>query len=129
MRKPPPGSTSRGTRCEGARGEEVGAARAGVVLAGCWVLLGRLSGQADLVVGTPAAARRHIAFARLVGFFIEVLPLRVTVDEAASFTDLARACSDELLAALAHPAAPLDQIVAALAVRRDPATPPLVQVL
>jgi non-ribosomal peptide synthetase component F len=100
-----------------------------VLLAAFGVLVHRLTGQDDLVIGTPAADRRHLAFQDLVGFFIEVIPLRVRADPARAFADIARACSDEVLAALAHPAAPLDRIVDVLGVPRDPARPPLVQVL
>ena len=109
--------------------EQLGVTVPAVLLAGFGVLLHRLTGRRDLVIGTPAADRRHPAFSDLVGFFIEVMPLRIRIDPAGSFADLARACSDELLAALAHPAAPLDRIVEALAVPRDPTRPPLVQVL
>jgi mycobactin peptide synthetase MbtE len=100
-----------------------------VYLAGFCALVHRLTGQDDLVVGTPAADRRHPDFGGLVGFFVEVLPLRVRVDPAGDFAAAVRACSDELLAALAHPAASLEALVDALGVRRHPGRQPVVQVL
>ncbi len=124
------GTPSAGTlAAAGVLAEKLGATLPAVLLAGFSVLLHRLTGQADVVIGTPAADRRHVAFQQLVGFFIEVMPLRVRIDEARDFAGLVRACSDELLAALAHPAAPLDRIVTALGLPRDPGRPPLVQVL
>jgi len=107
----------------------LGVSVSAVMLAGFCVLLHRLTGQADLVIGTPAADRRHPDFGGLVGFFVEILPLRIRVDETGDFASLALACSDELIAALAHPAASLEQIVAALGVSRDAGRQPLVQVL
>jgi mycobactin peptide synthetase MbtE len=107
----------------------VGTTAPAVLLAGFAELLRRLTGQSDLVVGTPAADRRHVAFHDMVGFFIEVVPLWLRVAPDGSFANLVRACGDELLDVLAHPAASLGRIVDALGVRRDPARPPLVQVL
>ncbi len=109
--------------------ERLGVTVPAVLLAGFCVFVYCLTGQGDLVIGTPTADRRHPAFGDLVGFFIEVMPLRVRVDPAAHFADLVRACSDELLAALAHPAAPLERIVDTLGLPRDPGRQPLVQIL
>jgi len=92
-------------------------------------LLGRLTGAGEVVFGTPAADRRHAAFADLVGFFVEVVPVRLRIDHAADFATAVRACRDAMLDALAHPAAPLERIVDALGVRREPTRAPLVQVL
>lgn len=107
----------------------LGVSASAVLLAGFCLLVHRLTGQADLVVGTPAADRRHPDFGGLIGFFVEILPLRIKVDEASDFASLVLACSDELIAALAHPGASLDQIVAALGLARDAGRQPLVQVL
>lgn len=92
-------------------------------------LVHRVTGAAEVVVGTPAADRRHIAFHDLVGFFIDVVPLRVRLAPGASFAAQVRAVADELLEVLSHPAAPLERIVDALGVPRDPTRSPLVQVL
>ncbi len=109
--------------------QRLGATLPAVLLAGLCVLVRRLTGQADMVIGTPVADRSHLTFGSLVGFFVEVMPLRVRIDPAGDFAELAQACSNELLAALAHPAAPFERIVDALGVPRDPGRPPLVQVL
>ncbi|MGA8113922.1 MAG: amino acid adenylation domain-containing protein, partial [Actinocatenispora sp.] len=92
-------------------------------------LLGRLTGAAEVVFGTPTADRRHAAFADLVGFFIEVVPVRLATDPEANFGETVRACRDAMLDALAHPATPLEKIVDALGVRREASRAPLVQVL
>ncbi|HEX6756701.1 MAG TPA: condensation domain-containing protein [Mycobacteriales bacterium] len=107
----------------------LGATAPAVLMAGFAELVGRVTGRDDLVLGTPAADRRHAAFHPLVGFFVDVVPLRVRLDPGASFADRARAASDELLAALAHPGAPLERVVDALGLPRDPARSALVQVL
>jgi amino acid adenylation domain-containing protein len=100
-----------------------------VLLAAFGELLRRLTGRRDLVIGTPAADRRHLAFHDLVGFFVEIMPLRLRPDPDTDFAGQVRACRDVVLDALAHPATPLDRIVDALAAERDPSRAPLVQVL
>jgi amino acid adenylation domain-containing protein len=100
-----------------------------VLLAAFGELLRRLTGRRDLVIGTPAADRRHLAFHDLVGFFIEIVPLRLRPDPDAGFADQVRASRDLVLDALAHPATPLDRIVDALGAERDPTHAPLVQIL
>ncbi|HET8683126.1 MAG TPA: amino acid adenylation domain-containing protein [Micromonosporaceae bacterium] len=92
-------------------------------------LVGRVTGADEVVVGTPAADRRHVAFHDLVGFFIDVVPLRVRLAPGTSYQDQVRACADEVLEVLSHPAAPLERIVEALGVPRDPTRSPVVQVL
>jgi mycobactin peptide synthetase MbtE len=108
---------------------ELGTTPPTVLLAGFGELLRRITGRHDLVIGTPAADRRHHAFEDLVGFFVEVVPLRLRMDAADSFADRVRACAEEFLAVLAHPGATLERIVDALGLLRDPSRPPLVQLL
>jgi amino acid adenylation domain-containing protein len=108
---------------------ELGATPSTVVLAAFAELLRRMSGRDDVVVGSPVADRRHAAFADLIGFFVDIVPLRLTRAGEATFAELVTRCRDELFDALAHPDAPLERIVDALAVPRDPSRGALVQVM
>ena len=49
------------------------------MLAGWQVLLARLSGQQDLVIGTPVANRGRVEIEGLIGFFVNTLALRLDV--------------------------------------------------
>lgn len=89
----------------------------------------RVTGREDILVGTPSADRRHEAFHDLVGFFLEVVPLRLRAGDRDSFADRVRGAAGEFLSALGHHAVTLDGIVDAVAVPRDPGRAPLVQVL
>jgi amino acid adenylation domain-containing protein/non-ribosomal peptide synthase protein (TIGR01720 family) len=40
------------------------------------ILLAKLSGQEDIIVGTPCAGRRHADFERIIGMFVNTLALR-----------------------------------------------------
>ncbi len=49
------------------------------------ILLGKLSGKRDIVIGTPIAGRNHHALQNVFGHFLNVLPLRNQLEDNASF--------------------------------------------
>ena len=106
-----------------------GATIGAVLLAAFSVLLLRLTGQRDQVICVPMADRGHAAFESLIGFFIRMLPLRLTVDDDAGFVEHVHRCGDELAAARAHADAPLEQIVDRVGGQRDLSRNPLFQVM
>src|SRR6185295_2862050 len=59
-----------------ALGRQNGATLFMVLLGGLQAVLGRLSGQDDLAVGTPVAGRNRVETEGLIGFFINTLVLR-----------------------------------------------------
>ncbi|HEY2579588.1 MAG TPA: amino acid adenylation domain-containing protein, partial [Streptosporangiaceae bacterium] len=107
----------------------LGATPFAVLLAGFGQLLRRLAGQHDLVIGTPFADRGDAAFQDVAGFFLHILPLRLRLDDGASFAEHVRRCRDEIAGAFAHTAAPLDRIVGQAATARDLTRNPLIQIL
>ncbi|MFC4857842.1 amino acid adenylation domain-containing protein [Actinophytocola glycyrrhizae] len=112
-----------------ALGTDLGATPSLVLLAAFGELLRRLTGRPDNVVGVVVADRAEPAFADLVGFFVDIVPVRLRTGSHTGFAELVRACRGEFLDATAHPAAPLEQIVRDAGVPRDPSRSPLVQVL
>jgi non-ribosomal peptide synthetase component F len=76
-------------------------------------LLYRLSAQDDLIIGTPVGNRPRPELEPLVGLFLNVLPIRVRIDAAATFERLCRDVHATTLDAFAHDELPLEQIVAA----------------
>ena len=59
------------------------------MLAGWAALLARLSGQDEVVIGTPAANRNRVEIERLIGFFVNMLALRVGVSDSFDVGDIA----------------------------------------
>ncbi|GAT70866.1 non-ribosomal peptide synthetase [Planomonospora sphaerica] len=108
---------------------DLGVTPAGVLLAGLGQLLRRLTGADDHVIGAVVADRRVAAFDDLVGFFVDMVPLRLRPDRRDDFATQVRRCARELLDAAAHPAAPLERVVEELGIPRDPSRAPLVQVV
>ena len=99
-----------------------------VLHAGFAVLLARLGGTDDVVVGTPIAGRTEAQLDRLIGMFVGTLVLRTGVDGAASFADLlavARECDFD---AFANADVPFERLVELLNPTRSTAHHPLFQV-
>ena len=100
-----------------------------VLLAAFSVLLARLSGQDDVVVGTPHANRDRPEVEGLLGFFVNTLVVRLSVGAAASFRDLVAQTRKATLVAFAQKDTPFEAVVEALAPTRDTSRNPLFQVL
>jgi amino acid adenylation domain-containing protein len=99
------------------------------LLAAFKVLLYRLTGQRDLVVGTDVANRNQIEMEGLIGFFVNNLALRTDLSGNPSFRELLQRVRNVSLEAYAHQDLPFDRLVHALKVRRTLSHTPLFQVL
>jgi amino acid adenylation domain-containing protein len=100
-----------------------------VLTAAVDVLLARLSGQRDLVIGTPIAGRNHPDLEDQIGFYINTLPLRTEVDPDATFATLLAAVKRTTTEAYEHQAYPFDRLVDDLALARDVTRTPLFDVV
>ncbi|MFD3824174.1 amino acid adenylation domain-containing protein [Streptomyces sp. NPDC058625] len=99
------------------------------VLLGAWCLMLSLhTGRHDFVVGTPSANRGRPEFDRTVGFFANLLALRVRIDEQATLVDYVRSVGEHVVAAQVHGELPFEQLVKELDVEKDPSRHPVLQV-
>jgi amino acid adenylation domain-containing protein len=112
-----------------AAGRERGATPFMVLFAGFQAVLHRLSGQDDLVVGTPIAGRTRIETEDLIGLFVNVLPVRARIDPDRPFTAALDRAREALLAAYARQELPFEKLVEALAPERALGRSPIFQVL
>ncbi|MFJ8082384.1 amino acid adenylation domain-containing protein [Streptomyces sp. NPDC096205] len=108
--------------------KECGASAHMVLLAAFQLLIARWSGQHDFVVGMPAANREASETEELVGFFMNLLPLRATVDPSGTFRDLVARVRESSLDAYDHQGLSFDRLVEEIAPERTLAHNPLVQV-
>ncbi|MCS6287704.1 MAG: amino acid adenylation domain-containing protein [Nitrospira sp.] len=99
------------------------------LLAAFKVLLSRCSGQTDILVGTDVANRNRAETEHLVGFFVNLLPLRTDLSGSPSFVELLGRVRETALGGYAHQDVPFEKIVESLKLARDPGRNPLVQVL
>lgn len=78
------------------------------------ILLSRLSGQTDVVIGTPYAGRSEPVLDKVVGMFVNTLALRSQMSAGEPFAEfLARVRSTDL-AGMAHADVAFDSVVAAV---------------
>jgi surfactin family lipopeptide synthetase A len=99
------------------------------LLAAFQVLLSRYSGQDDIVVGTPTAARIRPELEELFGFFVNTLVLRTDTSANPSFRELLKRVRKVTLGAYAHQALPFEKLVEMLRLQRDRNRNPLYQVM
>jgi amino acid adenylation domain-containing protein len=100
-----------------------------VMLAAFNVLLGRYSGQDDILVGTPTANRLKTDFEGVVGFFVNNIVLRSSLSGDPDFAELIRRVQKTVLEAFEHQSVPFDQLVEVLQPERRLDRSPIFQVL
>jgi amino acid adenylation domain-containing protein len=98
------------------------------ILAAFDILLLRLSGRADLVVGSPMATRGSSELELMIGLFVNMLPLRTWIDRDGGFRAALGAARETALAAYAHQDLPFEVLVEALAPERDLSHNPIFQI-
>ncbi|MHB1426225.1 MAG: non-ribosomal peptide synthetase, partial [Gemmataceae bacterium] len=98
-----------------------------VLLSAFEVLLGRHSGQDDFVIGSPFAGRSRTEFENVVGYFINMLPLRAKLSADPTFRALLHQTGATVLEALQHQDYPFPLLVERMNLPRDPSRTPLVQ--
>ncbi|MDV8067784.1 amino acid adenylation domain-containing protein [Rhodococcus sp. IEGM 1366] len=93
------------------------------------ILLSRLSGSGDIVVGTPVAGRGEAALDDMVGMFVNTVVLRTAVTSGSSFEKVLATVRESDLGAFAHAQIPFEQVVEAIDPVRSTAHSPLFQVM
>jgi amino acid adenylation domain-containing protein len=99
------------------------------LLAGWAAVLGRLSGQDDVVIGTPTANRGRGEIEGLIGFFVNTLALRVDLAGEPTVAELLERVKTRALEAQQHQDIPFEQVVELARPARSMAHTPLFQVL
>ena len=98
-------------------------------LAGWAALLARLSGQDEVVIGTPVANRNRVEIERLIGFFVNTLALRLGVSNSLDVGALLAHVRSQTVAAQEHQAIPFAQVVELVRPPRSLAYNPVFQVM
>ncbi|KAF9555756.1 hypothetical protein EC968_008654, partial [Mortierella alpina] len=99
------------------------------ILSAWSIVLSRLSGQDDIVIGTPSANRGRQEVEQLIGFFVSTLAMRVDLSGDPSTRELLDRVRRSTLAAYANQDLPFEQVVEIVQPPRSMSHTPLFQVM
>jgi len=99
------------------------------LLAGYAVLLWKLSGQSDIVVGVPVANRRQPELAELIGLFVNALAIRIRLQPDRGVDALLDHVRQTVLLAFSNQDAPFERVVETLQPVRSLGHNPIFQAL
>ena len=112
-----------------ALGQRHGATLFMVLQLGWAILMSRLSGQEDVVLGTPVANRRRSELEGLIGFFVNTLALRTRIDAAQTVAEQLQSVRKQTLEAFSHQDVPFEQVVEVVRPERSLSHSPVFQVM
>lgn len=113
----------------GALARQHGASVFMALLGGLAGLLFRVSGEHDIVIGTPVANRVVPEIENSIGFFVNLVALRLGLGEATSFAALLQQARDVSLGAFANQDLPFERVVELAKPKRRGETTPFVNVV
>ena len=99
------------------------------LLAAFQLLLSRLSGQEDVVVGAPSAGRSRVEVEGLIGLFLNTLVLRTDLSGEPTFRELLGRAREVVLGAYRYQAIPFERLLEELQPERQLSRTPIFQVL
>ncbi len=99
------------------------------LMAAFQLFIARSAGRDNVVIGTDIANRNRVELEELVGFFVNLLPVRIDLAGNPTFAELLGRAAKSVLAVYAHQELPFDKLVEELKPERDLARNPVVQVL
>ncbi|UCH93240.1 MAG: amino acid adenylation domain-containing protein, partial [Candidatus Aminicenantes bacterium] len=93
------------------------------------ILLNKLSGQEDIVIGTPAAGRRHADLQNTIGMFVNTLAMRNFPSGAKPFNQFLTEIKTKTLEVFENQEYQFEELVETLEVTRDASRNPLFDVM
>ncbi|KAF4163071.1 hypothetical protein CNMCM6936_001266 [Aspergillus lentulus] len=91
------------------------------------VLLARYANIEDICIGVADANRLNERYTDIIGFFMNILPIRSKLSKSTKFADLARTASKKVLTGLVNSGVSLDTILELSNAPRSPSYTPLFQ--
>ena len=89
------------------------------------ILLNKLSGQEDIVVGTPTLGRHHVDLEGIVGMFVNTIPLRNRVNTGLPFLEYLECVKECILNCFDHQLYQYNDLIDELGLERNTSRNPL----
>ncbi len=109
--------------------KEYGATLFMTLLAAYNVLLSKYSNQEDIIVGTPIAGRPHVDLEKIIGMFVNTLPLRNQLSKERTFVEFLQDVKENALRAYENQDYQFEMLVDKLDLKRDMSRNPLFDVI
>jgi len=93
------------------------------------IWLARLSGQEDIIVGTPIAGRRHADLEKIIGMFVNTLALRNCPQGDKTFNEFLQDVKTQTLSAFENQEYQFEDLVEKVAITRDASRNPLFDIM
>jgi amino acid adenylation domain-containing protein/FkbM family methyltransferase len=93
------------------------------------VLFAKVSGQNDIIIGTPVAGRPLLALEQQIGFYVNTLPVRMQLQDCKTFADALSKAHKKSVDVLEHQLYPFNRIVEDVVGVRDMGHSPLFNIL
>ncbi|API91260.1 MULTISPECIES: non-ribosomal peptide synthetase [unclassified Virgibacillus] len=90
-----------------------------VLLSSYVILLNKLTNDTDFIIGTPVSGRNQIDLENTIGFFVNTLPLRISINENDTLNELIETVNNNLFEAFSNQDVPLDVLVQKVEPERD----------
>ncbi|MCU0290091.1 MAG: condensation domain-containing protein, partial [Acidobacteria bacterium] len=94
-----------------------------------YIFLAKLTGQEDIVVGTPVGGRSHAELEPIMGIFVNTLALRNNPHGEKHFSEFLKEINQNTLAALSNQDYPYEELVEKVILTRDTGRNPLFDTL
>lgn len=109
--------------------ETAGASLFMTLMSAYTVLLSKISGQNDIVIGTSIAGRSHPDVTDVVGMFVNTLPIRNRIEKDMTIKNVVEQVKKNCLSAYDHQEYPFDDLVIKLGIDRNNQRNPLFDVM
>ncbi|MCP4151177.1 MAG: AMP-binding protein, partial [bacterium] len=99
------------------------------ILSSYTIVLSKLSGQQDIIVGTPTAGRRHTDLENIIGMFVNTLGMRNYPHGEKTVKEYLKELKENTLQAFENQDYPFEDLVDGLSIRRDTGRNPIFDVM
>ncbi|OFX87035.1 MAG: hypothetical protein A2X00_10640 [Bacteroidetes bacterium GWE2_32_14] len=100
-----------------------------ILLSAFTLLLSKLSGQDDIIIGSPVAGRPHSDLERIVGVFVNTIAIRIKIEERMDLRNFLLQIKTEALESFSNQDYKFEDIVDELHLKRDLSRNPLFDVM